>query len=96
MTKPLVQVMYPWRRTVAIVCGDREAIAANDCDGLRRRATTRKLRRLLRRKIPSRYPILGVWGTQVPPAAIYGQVSTRDGHPLFPIESDAFVMVELV
>ena len=58
---------------VAIVRGDREAVATDDRDGVRRRATTRKLRRLLRHEITSRYRTLDVGGVQAPPAAIYGR-----------------------
>ena len=56
---------------VSIARGDREAVAADNHDGVKRRATTRKLRRLLRRVITSRDQTLDVGGAQAPPAAIY-------------------------
>ena len=40
---------------VAVVRGNQEAVAADDHDGVRWRAITRKLRRLLRRVITSPY-----------------------------------------
>ena len=56
-----------------IVHGDREVIAVNDCSGVRRCATTYKVKRLLRREITSRYRTLDMGGTQAPPSAEYGQ-----------------------
>ena len=73
--------------------GDREAIAVDDRDGVRRR---RLLRWLLRRKITSRYQTL-VW--RVPKHLLRqstGGVLIRDGHASFPIGSGATVMVKLV
>ena len=78
-----------------IAYGNRLAIAA---DSVRRHATASKLRRLLRRDIASRYrtPALGVGGVPKHPLWEFtGRLLTRDGHTLFPIGSDAIVMVEL-
>ena len=58
---------------IAIVHGDQEAIAVGDHDGVQRRVTNCKVRRLLRREIASNYQTLDVEGAQAPPAAIYGQ-----------------------
>ena len=66
-------IEYVLDGVVAIVRCAREAAAADDRDGVRRRATTRKLRRLLRRVITSCYRTFDVGGAQAPPAAIYGQ-----------------------
>ena len=52
---------------ITIVNGDREAIAANDCDDMRWRTTTRKVRRLLRHKITPRYETLYTGGPLGPP-----------------------------
>ena len=50
-----------------MVHGDREIIAADDRDGVQWRATTSKVRRLLRRKITPRYETLYTVGVpQVP------------------------------
>ena len=57
---------------VTIVRGDREAVATAGPDGVRRRATTRKLRQLLQREIASRYRTLTVDGSQGPLAATCG------------------------
>ena len=72
MAEPLARAVYYMVVSIlgdafVIVHGDQEAVAADDCDGVRRHATTRKLKRLLRRAIPSRSPILDVWGAQAPP-----------------------------
>ena len=55
---------------VTIAHGDQQAVDAN---GVRRRATTRKVRRLLCRKIISRYGTLNTDGSQGPTEAIYGR-----------------------
>ena len=60
-----------------MVRDDQEAVVAEDRDGVRRRATTRKLRWLLRRVITLRYRTLEGGGAQAPPAAIY--VRADDG-----------------
>ena len=75
MTEPLGRVLidYILGGAVTIIHGDREAVTADDRDDVRRRATTQKLMRLLRREITSRYRTLGVGGAQAPPAAIYGR-----------------------
>ena len=77
---------------ITIAHDGREAV---DAKGLRQRASRHLLRRLLCRKIASRYGTLNVGGAQAPPAVIYGRGLTRDGHALFPLGSDATIMVEL-
>ena len=54
---------------IAIVHGDREAIAADDRDGVRRRASSRRARRLLRRERTPRYETLCTGGSPGPPEA---------------------------
>ena len=58
---------------VPITHGNDKAVAVtdDDRDGVRRRTTTCKVRRLLRRKISPRYQTLDVGGAQAPPAAMY-------------------------
>ena len=51
-----------------VIEGPPRSTIVTACDGVRRR---RLLRRLLRRKITSRYQTFDVEGAQAPPAAIY-------------------------
>ena len=90
-----ILIEYILGGAVAIVRGDQEAVAANNRDGVRRRTTTRKLRRLLRRVITSRYQTLDMGLPNHPLRQSTGGVLTRDGHVLFPIRLDATVMAEL-
>ena len=60
-------------KAITIAHGDRDVVAADDRDRMRWRPTTRKVRRLLRRKITPRYRTLDVAGAQAPLAAFYGR-----------------------
>ena len=51
---------------ITVAHGDREAVAVDDCDGVRRR---RLLRRLTRRENSPRYETLSTEGAQGPPEA---------------------------
>ena len=74
--------------------GDQEAVAAEDCGDVRRRATTRNFRRLTRREIASRYRTLTADGSQEPPEAIHGQ-GFNDGGPCAVADwAEATVMVK--
>ena len=83
-------------RAITIVHGDREAIATEDRDDVRRRTTTSKVRRLLRREITSRYRTLDVRCAKHLLWQSAGGVLTRDGHASFPIEPGVIVMVDFV
>ena len=78
MAEPLARAVYYMVVSIlgdafVIVHGDQEAVAADDRDGVRRRASRRLLRRLLRREIASRYGTLTTDGSQGPPEAIHGR-----------------------
>ena len=74
--------------------GDQDAVAAKNCDGVRWRATTHKLRQLLRHVITSRYRALYVGGAQAPPAAIYGRADNGGGPCAVSDGKEATVMVK--
>ena len=73
----LVLVSYIPGGAITIAYGIREAVAAADRDGVRRRASRRQLRRLTRRKIASRYRTLTTEGAPGPSKA--SDVGADDG-----------------
>ena len=80
---------------ITIVHSNQEVIAANDREGVWRCATTHKFRRLLCRKITSRYSTLDVGVPKYFLRQSMVGVLTTNGYESFPIRSDVTVMVEL-